>query len=405
MTRIIGIGDVHEHPGQRNRDRLQALDQIIDEGLTVANLGAWVVAGDLFHGRSDVEGRNNWDLRFMRMAAAAPVVVVDGNHGERQDLDGFSRLRAAWPIYVFDKPCVTDIHLATGQTASVFPFPYPFKGGLVGARVAHGDLVDTADALLDPIFMAAAARLEAARAAGHLTFMVGHANIAGALSSAGQPQIGKEIEVAEAHLVRLGPILKLFGHIHRPQEIAGAIFIGSVCRLDFGETEEKRFVVAEIAQDSSFTYESRRINVAPMFLVRGSLTRAGFTLAADSDVETLQRFALQDWDGQDVRVRYEYQESERPVLDEQGLRALFASAYRLKVESEVVPDRQVRAPQVAKAVTLDGKLAAMRADGILPASMADKVALLEQHDAAAVLRQVKSWLADVESSEPVRVAA
>lgn len=405
-ARIIGVGDIHEHPGPRNVDRLKALDQIITEGLMVDRIGAWALAGDLFHAKSTVEGRNALDERIQSMAAVAPVLIVRGNHDEPGDLDGFGRLKAGWPIYVFERPHVAVIRLATGQMAGVFALPYPTKAGLVSAGIVPADVVDTAAGLLDPIFMLAAAQLQSARDAGYMTFMVAHANIVGSISSSGQPQWGREIEVSAGHLERLGPILKLFGHIHKPQEISGAIYLGSVCRLDFGEVEEKRYAVAEIVADSSYTYESRPIAVAPMFHIEGELTREGFRLAEGSGAEVERRYHSGDWRGCDVRVRYRYQASEKAVLSEVHVAKHFTTtALRLKVEGIVVADREPRSPAVALARTLPEKLAAYRQQDALPTAVADMVTALEQLDPQQVLAGVAATLAKIEARGDVRVAA
>jgi hypothetical protein len=278
--------------------------------------------------------------------------------------------------------------------------------------------------------MDAAAQLQAVRDAGYLTFMVGHANIVGSISSSGQPQWGREIEVSSGHLGRLGPILKLFGHIHKPQEISGALYLGSVCRLDFGECEEKRYIVADIADDSSYTYESKPIDVAPMWHIDGVLDRDGFhfehddwmcqacrgtsdgvvdplhpedgVLACVTCAGTGQR---QSWAGADVRVRYKYKASERSVLNESTVRDLFKTALRLKVESVVIPDRELRAPAVALAKTLPDKLAAYFKVEALSPAVAEKLAALEQQDVDQVLGGVAIALAEIEQNPKVMVAA
>ena len=60
---------------------------------------------------------------------------------------------------------------------------------------AVGTVGETAADMFDPIFMAAAAELESAAAAGDLTLMIGHVNVAGSMLSNGQPSIGHEIEL------------------------------------------------------------------------------------------------------------------------------------------------------------------------------------------------------------------
>lgn len=399
MPQALFIGDIHEHPGARNADRMRSLDQIITEGLQLPDLGVIGLLGDVFHAKSDSAGRNAMDERLQRLAAVAPVLVIYGNHDEPGDLDGFARLKAKWPIRVYSRADVVLVPLATGQTAAVFVLPYPHKAGLVGAGVAAGEVVSAAADVLDPIFMAAAVQLEDARAAGFLTFMMAHANIDGARASTGQPQIGREISVTRRHLDHLGPILKVFGHIHNPQEISGAHFVGSICRLDFGETEAKRYFVADVDRHSAYTLESRPIDVAPMWHIEGTLTRAGFQFANDEDSQRVT------WAGCDVRCRYTYKASDKAVLDESVIRALFASALRLKVESVADPDRELRNPEVAAARTLPEKLAAYRKEPSLPASVAEKVAMLEQLQPEMLLGIVAEQLAAIERPREVMVAA
>jgi len=403
VTSLVHIGDFHAAPGARREDQYRALDQIITEGLALPHLGAWLWPGDLFDALSTTEDRNALDARLQRMAALAPVLLCYGNHDKPGDLDGFARLETEYPILVIDRPQCVRVFLATNQHATIFVLPYPSKAGLVGAGVAPGDVVGTAGDLLEPIFMQAAGELEAARAHGDLTLMIGHVNVAGSIVSSGQPNIGREIELNPRHLERLGDIYKGLNHIHKPQEIAGAHYAGSVCRLDYGETEEKRYLVVHYT-DEDTTVESRPIGIAPMFRLDGRLTRDGFLLTAADD-ETTRRFADRDWAGCDVRVRWSYRASEREVLNPQLVRDLFVTALRLKVEGIAEPDRQLRAPEVAAAKTLPDKLAAYRHEETLAPSLADKLALLEGADVAGLLADVAVAVKDVEQGEKAEAAA
>lgn len=398
-TTLVHLGDFHAAPGPRNAERYATLDQIIAECEALPHLGAWLWPGDLFDGLSTIEDRNALDLRIRRMAGRAPVIIVYGNHDRPGDLDGFAHLSAAFPIHVIDRPQVLRPRLATGEHAAIFCVPYPHKAGLVGSGVAHGDIVDEAGHLFEPVFVDAAAELARVSAQGALTACVFHANVAGAVTSAGQPHIGKEIELTHALLDRLGGIYKGGNHIHRPQEIAGAWYAGSITRKDYGEIEPKRYLLIHYEQVSQgggthwhFLVESRPIDIPPMYHVEGRLTPEGFALAENSDPDVVRRYEAQDWRGCDVRVQYRYDASARAVLDEQVVRDRFASALRLKVQGVAVPDREVRSVAVARARTLAEKLAAMRPDGVLPASVADKVAALEQQDREQVIASVRAWL-------------
>jgi len=399
MTRLLAIGDVHLHQNERQALRLKALDQIVSEASEISRLGAWCIAGDLFHAKSTSADRNALADRLQRLADLAPGILTRGNHDANGELDIFAKLKAAHPVYVVTSPQTLRLTLATGERATVAILPYPERGGLVGAGVAHGDLVQTAAALLDPIFMTLAHEIDQARAAGDLVWFMGHVNIAGSRSSAGQPLVGAELEITRAHMDRLGPILKVVNHVHLPQEIHGAIYPGSIAPMDWAETHDCRFLVVDLQADSSFTVGAQRLDVPALFHVEGRLTRDGFTLAKTSDDETRRRFLAGDWDDVEVRVRFTYKASERAALDDSVIREAFKTALRLKVESVAEADRDVRAPAVARATTLVDKLAAMRPDGTLPAAVAEKVALLEQRDGADVLAAVDAWVAEVEAPE------
>ena len=463
MTRVVAIGDTHLHGGDLwNSDRIAALDQVIASGLDVSALGAWVWPGDVFDvgcplGYGDVVAS-----RVQTMADAAPLVICYGNHDRPQDLDIFARVRARWPVYVVAAPQALVVPLATGETASIFVLPYPQRGGLVGAGVETGAVIGAADALLDHIFMHAADQLTTARARGDLTLMIGHANIVDAVASAGQPQIGKEISVSAAHLSRLGPILKLFSHIHKPQAIHGADYIGSICRLSFGETEEKRYLIATLQGDSSYVLESRPIACPPRYHVEGVLTRDGFTWrctkgpggpkddpplaechacdgngthvvmqtitrdmaidAGDPDlfgatIEDQERCtecggsgSVVDWTGCDVRVRASYAHPERDVLAgaRERVRQEFAAARRFEFEPVAVTDRALRAPEVISALTLDAKLRAWAK--LTDVAWSEEVArcadrLQQSEDADVVAADVEARLgplADLATKDDVR---
>ncbi len=400
LHQVVAIGDIHaqaSHP--RNAARLAALDQIIDEGVQLPGLTAWVQLGDVFHGRSTPADRNAIAERLLRMAFYAPVVIVRGNHDAPGDLDIFRRLETNYGIVVATEPCeVTLQNTPSGLWLPLALLPYPQKAGLVAAGVtADATLIAGREALAD-IMRGFAANLETRRLAGSaFQLFAGHVTVEGALASNGQPQVGIELALDRSMLDGLGPIPKVLGHIHKPQAIGDALYVGSVCRMDFGEVEAKRYLV--IAYDGEdVTYTSRPIAVAPMFHVEGTLNRTGFTLDSD-DPETGRRFLANDWAGCEVRVRYHFQASERSCLDEAVLQTAFSSAERLQLEPVAIPDRALRAPEVASAKTLREKVdawARLNGGTAVPATVCDKLARLEHDDAAQLLTEVANQVAAVE---------
>lgn len=407
MSRFVVIGDTHlqsTHP--RNPDRLKALDQVIASGLALQDLGAWLHLGDVFHARSTPDDRVAVAERFTRMADAAPVVVIYGNHCAPLDLHVFGRLKARYPVIVVDAPRTLTLPLATGALATIACLPYPSKAGLVAAGVQVGDVQGVAVDALDPIFMGFAHDLEVARRQGALTLCLAHATIASSRSSAGQPMgVHGEIVVTPRHLDRLGSVPKLFGHIHLPQDIHGAVYAGSICRLDWAEVEEKRWLELVYETPHDWHLVSHAIDCPPRYHVEGELTRDGFTWQVTKGPGGDVDAAPASWRGSEVRIRYRFAQSQRSALDQARVLAEFAEALRVEVEPIAVPDRQVRSPQVAEARTLEAKLAAyMGVDDVSPA-LVEKLRQLETAEPVTVLSHVQQALAALEASEEQAVFA
>lgn len=404
-TTLVHIGDFHAAPGPRNGDRYRALDQIIAEGLALPRLGAWLWPGDLNHGRMTIDDRNALADRIIRMASAAPILIVPGNHDLLGDLEIFARLQAGHPIYVIDRPACVRIRLAGGQWATVFFLPYPTKAGLTSAGIAHGDLIPTAADALDAIFMQAADELKTARGRGDVTFMIGHVNVAGSMTSVGQPNVGYEIEIGPRHLDRLGPIYKGLNHIHKAQHIADAWYAGSVCRLNWGEIEPKGYIVVEYGEDPDYLLHHKMLDVPAMYHVEGTLSRDGFVWQVTAGPGGEVQPPPASWKGAEVRCRYRFKQSEKSALSSARVLAEFAEALRLDVEPIAVPDRELRAPEVAAARTLAAKVAAYQKVEQLAPAVAEKLAILEHGDPLQVLTNVQNALAQIEAGENEKVAA
>ncbi len=443
--RFVAVGDLHLVAGPRNADRLAALDYVIGDA-ALNPVDAWLWPGDLTHVGMTIELRNLLAERTIRMAAGAPVVIVPGNHDPEGDLDFLARLRTVWPVHVSRKPEVVDcavrsgLHVDFGKDAAfaLFCLPYPSKGMLVAAGTPHEGIVATADRALDLLFMQAGADLAAAREAGRLTGAIGHANIAGSVSSVGQPQIGQEIEVTAQHLARLGPCFKVFNHIHKHQRVADGVYPGSLCRLDWGEVEPKGYLAIEcvrreenaapVALGGGLSAHPRMawwghaetfvaVPVAPMYHVEGRLSREGFDWQVtkgpggpkDDPPPALIDGDGPDWTGCDVRVRASYLQSERDVLVDarECVKRTFACARRFEFEPVAVLERPLRAPEVVAARTLGGKLLAWArlTDTAWSEEIVRCADLLQQtEDGDAVVAEVEARLAplaDVTVLEPV----
>lgn len=445
MTRIVCIGDTHFGPGDRNQDKYAALDQIIVWALAQPNLGAWLHAGDLNHGKMTIEDRNALAPRFQKMADAAPVFVVRGNHDHDGDLLIFSKLKAKYPITVLETPGVHRIALATGGHAAIFGVPYVHRGGLVTAGVQHEDLGQAARALLDPLFITAAEMLTFAQQGGDLPIFLAHLAIGGAVMSTGQPSIGREIEIDPALLFRLGVIPKLLGHIHKHQEIHGAWYLGSTTKTDFGENEDKVFGVLDFETPFDWWLSFQKLDVPEQLLIEGRLTREGFRfehdecmckacggagqvvvgehyvtadMASDAGEPAMEGMSAgtewgqcdvcngtgrRSWTGADIRCRYHYRKSETSALDTAHIMAEFAGCRSLKLDPIAELEHTVRVPEVAAAVTLNAKAEAYCAHRQIAwtSSIAAKLDALQQQPAEVVLAAVREMAMPARTSELV----
>lgn len=405
--RAVIVGDSHlQGTNPRNGDRLRAWDQIIEAGLQLPDLAAWLHVGDVFHARSTPDDRVSVAERLVRMANAAPVLVIYGNHDGSLDLHVFGKLKAAHPIVVVDQPQTVHLrHPNFDRPLVVACLPYPTKAGLVSAGIVPGEVQDVATTALDAVFMKFGQDLAEARHHGAPVLFLAHATINGSVTSVGQPMgVHGEIVVTATHLNRLGDAPKVFGHIHKAQELYGATYAGSICRMDYGETEEKRFLVAHFTQ-TDWALESHAIDCPPRYHVEGTLTRDGFdwqvTKGPGGDVDT----APASWRGAEVRVRYRFAQSQRSALDQARVLAEFADALRLEVEPIAVPDRQVRSPQVAEARTLEAKLAAYLGVESVPVALVEKLRTLETSDSVSVLTRAQQELSALEAETREAVCA
>jgi DNA repair exonuclease SbcCD nuclease subunit len=271
--RFVHIGDLHLGPNARNVDRRAALLQIVREQLLAGPVSAWLIPGDLNHGLMTIDDRNFLTDITQQMAAHAPVVTCYGNHDLPGELDFLSRLAGQWPIWVVNRPDVIRVQLATGAIAAIFVLPYPTRAGLVAAGTPSDQIVDAAAQALEFIFLNAKTQLDAAVAEGCIPLMIGHVNVGGSFTSSGQPNIGREIELNPALLNRLGPIYIGLNHIHRAQEIDGAVYAGSCCRLDWGEIEEKRYLTVDYTRQTDAARNRRSAGPTPSSRTRSTSRR------------------------------------------------------------------------------------------------------------------------------------
>ena len=376
------IPDAHFRKDARQADRLRSVDQIIDENIT-RHVAAWAIPGDLFDGITDPQTRLDWYTRVRRMSDHAPVIICTGNHDQPGELTPMTFIASKFPVFVADTPTTVVVRrwgifdaTRVDYELHVFVFPYPHRAGLVADSVAPGDLAQAARPLLDAIFMEHGAKLDAARAKGHATMMIGHANVAGSIMGNGQPLIGQEVELDTQLLARLGHIPKVLNHIHKAQDVGDAVLTGSVTAMSWGETDEKRYVrvVFESTPTNAWDWriESVPLTTPKLHLVEMSLT---------GDVRTLVSGPVSVGDTDHVRVRVRFKDVDRGFygLHRNEIARIYGNSARLDIEPICEVETGLRSEAVASAKTLHDKVAAWAdsAGLALPEDLSSALSALE----------------------------
>lgn len=434
LMQVACIGDTHlQSTHWRNDDRLAAFDAAISAALELPQLRVIVHMGDIFHGATTPDDRLAAADRLERAAKHVPVIEVEGNHGKPLDTALYSRLRTQSGIHVCTQPEL--IHVG-GVLFAVLP--YPSKAAMVAAGATREAQVKIAHDAFDLMAMEDAAGPWDSWTGPKM--LIGHLTIRGAVTSVGQPLVAAELEMDPLTLVRYGDCPKIFGHIHKHQVVGDAVYVGSSCRMDWGETERKGWVLVQFAGPTqtdtrAYSWQFKELPVPPMYHVQGTLARNVFEWQVrkgpDGPVDTLPEGRLKcttcqqaispgdlfdvtednvlvctvcngqrelvDWTGCDVRVRAKYPQAERIVHADSKARIerMFPNARYIDVELIAVQSRELRAPEVAAAVTVDEKLKAMaRLDGTEWVGDVERCAtlLLSTEDGDAVVADVERRL-------------
>jgi exonuclease SbcD len=345
--RIAVVADSHFDQHSRFEECIR-LHEAIARDATKRGVTLTLHAGDLFERKSTPDERHAAFGWLQQMAQLGPLIAVRGNHDELGNLPLAERLDSHHPIIVVEgarvvrMPCVAVAAVAWPRKAALL--------AAVGAESSEAGERSAGDALRG-VFRGLGAELDAF-AGTRLLLM--HAMVRGSLTSAGQPLVGADLEVGLDDLALVGADAYLLGHIHRGQEWrignAPCVYPGSPRRTAFGEIEAKGYTLVT-ADGRDVTAEFIELPATPM--VHISATWSGVALASE-DVDVA---------GAEVRLRFTTNQDQRDgarVAAEQARQELLAAgAISVKLEEIVIAEQRARAPELAKAVTLEDKLEAL----------------------------------------------
>jgi len=393
VLRVCHSGDWHVPETGRFVDTLRCLDAMIDDGIAQGT-GLWLVGGDLggttVPYRHPPKVRNAIADRLQRQAAVAPVLVIGGNHDVDEDIAIYGRLKAAHPIVV-----VTDVRMVEIAGAAILCFPYPWKNRWVAPH-AHLPIEEQDRAIeadLRKLLDGWATEVAIARAAGIPTVFLGHVTIGGCAIAGGEVMPpGREISLATADLEALGCDFSALSHIHLCQEMkagSGIWYAGSPDRSNFGEHDEKGFLIADVESGRPPLVHRRLTPARPFVTIRaawkqdadGAWAWESANPAVHVDVSTAE-----------VRLQIEVPEEAAGTCPVGELVETLkeAGAHEVKIDRRVIPKTRIRSEAIVTAKTTAEKCAAYWST-LGPAAPTD-----EQRERALVK------LAELETPTPVR---
>jgi len=353
--KILHTADFHF---SNNVDKLQEVVRVTDHLLSVAyqeRPDCIVLAGDTL---DEFDGRIRLDsdcaraaISFIERAAdIAPVVIIRGTRShDRESPYLFGHLRGRFPVHVssdveivalLDTGDFAPIDLVSGGNCkAIFTLvPSLDKAALLGRLPTdsiRGGNIQFRE-LVHDLFAGFGLLNEQFNVP---TVLVSHGMVTGAQFSSGQMAIGEDLEFGVNDLQASRCDAIMLGHVHKHQSWGNVVYSGSPGRLNFGEQEDKGFIVWEFdGKRPSYRFVS---TPARRFVFGETAWEgSGDQFSADLDA------AVADCSGDRQCV-------DRAAIEQ---RFLDAGANRVKIEAQVLPRQRQRAAGISNIDSLPAKV-------------------------------------------------
>ena len=333
----------------RVMDFLHALDQIVDAAVA-EKVDLVIFAGDAYKDRNPQPTfQRAWGERIMRLSQAGiPTLLLVGNHdvspaaGRAHTLHEFSTLSVPH-IYVADRLALwTPEQL--GLPVQIITVPWVSRSMLVGREETLGRTVEGIYQRIEELVVQRVMHFIETADPDIPLILTAHASVSGA-------KYGSERAVMLGHeLVLSGGLVNdskldyvALGHIHKPQVLSGdgshppIVYPGSIERIDFGEKEDKRFVLAEVGKGDTH-WEFRMLNT------RRFIDPAPITPRTEHFMEDIlsQLPAAEDVADAICRVRLSFPRDDEPLLDERAILEHFKNAFDVKIQKHYLTSKRSR---------------------------------------------------------------
>ena len=258
--RILHTADWHLGRTIRGRSRAAEFEAVLDEVVEIARserADLLLVCGDIWDAASPAPESDRLLFETLRrlIEAKIQVLLLAGNHDSSRKLEAVGRLSDLLGVYTRHEVRRPEdggvLTLRAGsEVARIACAPWIREGRLVSAE----QLVGLSPADTFSSYAEKCGEIYRALCAGFTTetvnLMAGHLFVAGSLVP-GRDGSERRLDIGLTYgvppeMLPGSPQYIALGHVHRPQEIAGAAapaaYAGSLLQLDFGERGQQKVV-------------------------------------------------------------------------------------------------------------------------------------------------------------------
>ncbi len=253
--RIAHCADLHIGTNHKRWPTLlRSLDLMI-EGMIEARPDLICIAGDIGEPHPNARDLEAIASFLIRVTSIGPCVACAGNHENTAYWPLFSKLETVHPLWLSTRPESIALYgedelrllddlpseemMAVG--AVIHTMPWPSRGMLL-SLLPRMPAPEETDRIVRDLLTGIFVGFRAERAQKNYigpSVLLGHLDVSGAKTDAGQPQVGAGMKVSIEDLAAADTSASLLGHIHARQELGddgeGIFYSGSPCRLTWGE--------------------------------------------------------------------------------------------------------------------------------------------------------------------------
>ena len=333
----------------RVMDFLRALDQIIDAAID-EQVDLVIFAGDAYKDRNPQPTfQRAWGQRMMRLSQAGiPTLLLVGNHdlapasGRAHTLHEFSTLSVPH-IHVADR-----IELWTpdrlGLPVQIITVPWVSRSRLIAREDSAGKTVEEVYQQIEDVVSRRVTQFIERADPEIPLILTAHASVRGAkYGSERAVMLGHELVLSGGLVNHQNLDYVALGHIHKPQALSAKdshppiVYPGSIERIDFGEKEDKCFVLAEVGKGDTH-WEFRKLQT------RRFIDPDPITPLTDHFMEDIlsQLPAAEDVADAICRVRLSFPRDDEPLLDERAILEHFKTAFDVKIQKHYQTSKRSR---------------------------------------------------------------